>query len=73
MPADEQFDAVHPLTVAGEVYGCWNRAPFKLTVESGQHRYPFAMSRDCLHDQKQIDSRCDKCRWIHFSDAELRG
>lgn len=74
MPAVEEFDSVHPLTVAGERYGCHNRKPFKdfymapdgIRTNGTINLRPVTdtSSRDCSHDQKASDPRCAGCKWI---------
>lgn len=42
-------------------YGCWNRAPFKEIVKSGDHSWPFRMSRECRYDRSLDDRACAGC------------
>lgn len=81
MPADDTYSVVHPLTVASDRYGCWNRDRFKasLQVQDGWRSngtrntksVPFVLSRDCMHDKKHHDPRCQGCAWELFNDDEL--
>lgn len=56
--------------------GCYNREPFKesLEVQDGyvnldhtriarMKTIPFVMSRECKHDKKDTDPKCQGCRW----------
>lgn len=81
MPADDTYSVVHPLTVAADRYGCWNRDRFKasLQVQDGWRSngtrntkiVPFTLSRDCMHDKKRSDPRCHGCDWTYINDSDL--
>ncbi len=72
MPVDEK--PVHPLTVAGERYGCHNRAEFSEGYYAPNRDYlpdgrwfdnlkfiPHRMSTECRFDMSLTSDRCDGC------------
>lgn len=75
MPADDRYDVVHALTVAGEHYGCHNRAEFKDsylvpngyasalkdTVRIKLKRIPAGFTTNCQHTDAETDARCAGC------------
>lgn len=60
------------MTVQAAKNGCFDRAPYKPTIDLMDHHgrmvtsFPFRMARDCqftLTDLGQADNRCTGCKW----------
>ena len=74
MPADTDYDKVHPLTIGGDKYGCHSRKPFARHYWAPQRvfnpdgsfeiisvRVPFVMSRDCRSFYLWDTAKCAGC------------
>lgn len=68
MPVDPNHDdSITPLHGdASKPYGCYNRAPYKMTVQGKDGSWPFRMRQDCSYtttELGQADPRCSDCRY----------
>ena len=52
-------------------YGCFNRPPYKETVEHSQGgaSWPFRMSRECRYDRSLSDRFCAGCKHAGSGEA----
>lgn len=45
----------------GDIYGCWNRKPFKDFHIVGRVVIRHVMTRDCQYTKSELGQRDDKC------------